>query len=271
MKFKAARVFSIFTLIVGGLWLTPVAASQAEFPMRTISGLIIDDGIHSDYYLGDVEAERDSVDRVPLYFVSDGTVRSIDIPFADLSPIVRYSGPDQLTFYTSPPSPDPDVPRPPIAGSVTLPQGLRDVVLMFFTEDPVARRFRVLALDDSLTTFPQSSIRLYNFSAGPLAIEFGEQRRQLQPNRMEVVPFSAEEDYQRLRIARYDSEADRWRVDHSRHIRTRAGTRTTFLVFRRPGRNPDRIMVRRVQDAVSQRQRDFERSGGEATEVEMEE
>ncbi len=119
-----------------------------------------------------------------------------------------------------------------------------------------------------MTAFPESSIRLYNFSAGPVAINLGEQLLQLQRNRMEVLPFLTEEQYQRLRIARYDSEAERWRVDYSRHIRLLRGTRTTFLVFRRPGANSDRIMVRRVQDAVLLRQRDFERSGGEAPEVE---
>ncbi len=228
-----------------------------EYPSHTLSVSIVDDGINSIYYLGQEDEGIPPTPSIPLYVVSNNEPMLVDVPFASLSSIVRYQGPSKLTFYRSPPSPDPDAPLPPIAGTVQLPQTSSETVLLFFTEDFATRKYRILALNDSLASFPENSLRIFNFSSNTVAVELDGQHKSLSSNASHIVPLDISNSYQRLKIARYDDNASRWRLALNRSIRVRDGTRSTYLIFNRPGQGDGRIMIRRINDPVQLRQENF--------------
>lgn len=247
----------------------------SEYPQRTLSALIVDDGVTGKYYIGNDDSERGpilpEVPSVPLFFMSDDTPRWMEVPFGNLSGLFVYRGPDELVFYHQPPSPDPDVPRPSVAARAALPDGMDNIVLLFFTENFDERRYRIIPLDDSEEAFPRNTLRIYNFSAVPVAIELGEERQQIAPRSLGFVPVATTGSYERLRMARYAEADSRWILDFSRRMRMREGTRATYLIFPRQGDSRGRVTVRKIDDPLVLRMRGMVASGGEPEEVLIEE
>ncbi len=250
-----------------------LSAQDVEYPKRTLSALIVDDGVTAEFYIGNDDSEqgpiRPEVPSVPFFFLSDDIPRRIDIPFANLSELFTYRALDEVVFYHQPPSPDPDIPRPSVAARARLPDNLDNIVLLFFTENFGERRYRIIPLDDSEKAFPKNTLRIYNFSEVPVAVELGEQRQQIAPRSMEFVPVATTGKYARLRMARYNETDERWILDFSRRMRMRDGTRATYLIFPRKGSTTGRINVRKIDDPLELRMKRLAHTGGEPEEVPM--
>lgn len=249
-------------LIAVGLSVTGVGAAAAEevvYPPRTISAMIVDDGRFSDLYFGNEHAGVPAVEEVPFFFQSGQSVEQIRVPYGALSGMHRYRGPLLMDFYHSPPSPDPLDPQPSIGAKVQLPPGSGEVVLLFFTENFEQRTYRVIAIDASSQDFPVNSMRIFNLSSIPVAYEIDRHRGQIQKNDSVTLNLNVEETFQRLRLAQYDEEGERWRSMFDRYLQILDGFRSTFLILPRPGSEGTRLMVKTIQDNYRLRQSNLER------------
>ncbi len=265
MKSKPSYLRSFFLkclLVLPAIaWAQDGATDQPiVYPHRTLSTVIIDDERFTDRYYGDEHTGIPSVLEVPLYVLSAEGVIEVPVPFSTLSGFYRYRGPSTVKFYHSPPEVDPAEPfvplppRPSVAASVRLPEGPGDVVLLFFTEDFDRRLYRILAVGGETADFPENSIRFLNFSQGPIIYDLNEQRGRIRRNTPTVVTVDTAERYQRLRLARYDSEGERWRPFMDRYLQIIDGYRSTFLILPRPGSEGASLMVKSIQDNLRLRQ-----------------
>lgn len=254
-------------IIASLVLLVPLIAQETAQPQRTLSMVIIDDGVNTVNYVGDSDAGIPETPYVPLYFLSNDTPRQVNAPFTNLSPFFHYRGPDTLTFYLSPPSPDPQAPKPPVAGTVTLPHGMTDIILLLVTENFADRRFRIIPIDESSSTFPENSIRLFNLSSLDVAFEIGGQRDSVAANTMKSVQVQSDEPFKRIRIGRFDQAANQWRLAYNRYTRILDGHRSTYLILNRPFGHSNQLFVQRIHDPVQLRTTNLRQTGGEPEEV----
>ncbi len=252
MNYKIPDILSVIALL-GAIMMTTTSHALPEsapvFPPITVTALILDDGVHTHQYMGNVDAGIPATLSIPLYFISEENTRTVEIPFGNLSSPFSYVGPRELIFFRSPPSPDPEVPLPPEAGRVVLPQAASDVILILITKNFDAREFRIMALDDSTEKFPPNSARVYNFSSTAIAFQFGDVRLPIAQGHLEWLQVDPAEPFQRVRFARMDDNGQ-WLLAYNRYTRVRNGHRMMYLIVDAPSATANQIMVRRIQEPV---------------------
>lgn len=258
-EFPAIRAACLMVACLFFSALGSIVADDVVYPPRTISAMIVDDGRFSDRYFGDEHTGVPAVEEVPFFFLSGESVEEVRVPYGALSRLHRYRGPLRLDFYHSRPSIDPLDPKPSIGASVQLPPGSGEVLLLFFTEDFDRRTYRVIPISASSRDFPVNSARIFNLSAVPVAYELEGHRGQVQRNASTSLNLNVSEPFQRLRLAQYDEEGERWRPFFDRYLQIIDGYRSTFLILPRPGSEGSRVMVKTIADNYRLRQRNLER------------
>lgn len=246
--------------IVAFVGLEGVAADEAAGSRSyVISGIIVNDGRFAEQYFGNEDAGIPAVEVVPLYYVSGDRVIEMGVPFGAMSSLHRYVGPQELVFYHSPPSLEPGDPKPTEGARVKLPADSAEVVLLFFTENFERRLYRVVPLSTSGRDFPTNAIRIYNFSSIPLSYNLEGKTQVLKPNALSTISLDPKETYQRLRVAQYDEEVDRWRPVFDRHLQVVDGLRSILLVLPRPGSDGRRLMTRFISENYNLQLRNLQR------------
>ncbi len=226
-----------------------------------ISTMILDDGITGNLWAGDDERGVVGKEYADLFVVSGERSRSLQVPFGTPSRPFVYSGPRDVLFYHDPVSADLSVPRPSVAAQVRLPSGVSDVLLIFITEDFADQRFRIFPVDISSDVAAAGTLRLTNLSPQTIAWNLGEDRGQIQSGSSVVVQAPTDSFQTRIRLARYDEDAGRWRVAYNRIVRPQEGQRYDCLILPQPRTGGAGIMVRFVADTPSVRSSLVDRGG----------
>src|SRR5690606_32800332 len=81
----------------------------------------------------------------------------------------------------------------------------------------------------------------------------------LKPNALSTISLDPKETYQRLRVAQYDEEVDRWRPVFDRHLQVVDGLRSILLVLPRPGSDGRRLMTRFISENYNLQLRNLQR------------
>lgn len=220
----AAAAMSLMTF-------SPVAGADGDVPPRQIRAILLDDPVHRDRYLGDMENDIDPIEAVTLWMVADEEALPVRIPHANLSPPFLYEGSDELHFF-------PDAESALAGGGAiavaNLPAGTTQVLLLLLTENFEQPQYRVIVLDNDKSTFPLQHLRLVNRSQLPIRFSFDEQPLvEIAADDEAQLTFDPVERYQRITIERFLEDAQRWRSVYSRHLQLRTDIRITCLLLPR--------------------------------------
>lgn len=146
----------------------------------------------------------------------------------NLSEVLRYQGSREIIFYDVPPS-TPDE-QPQIAGSVVIPDGVSEAILLFVTSENGGSRYRVFALDNSPDRVPINSLRLINMTRQQLAYDISGRFEKLNPGESTIYPYDRGSDYVKIKLASLN-EGGTWRLGMSRYQQLLPGRRTTYLLI----------------------------------------
>ena len=168
----------------------------------------------------------------------------------------RYSGPRVMRFYKSESAgiddweasptiaeiaPDTDnkdsaTPPPPLA-EVTIPHGIKEVLLIFFPAPQGSKLpLRAIALDDSLARTDDRNVHFYNLSPIVLVVKTFDKVKKVAPRQQSRWELKADQNKSSIAIAVTDPET---KVVYSTRYRMREGQRIVFFARKQPSNNPD--------------------------------
>ena len=172
--------------------------------------------------------QRYSGPRVIRFYSSKSA--GIDEWEADIQTPDSVSDTDNIKSATPPPPP------PPLA-EVTIPHGIKEVLLIFI---PAPRGSKlplgVIALDDSLARTDDRNVHFYNLSPIELIVKTFNKVKKIAPRQQSRWELKADENKSSIAIAVTDPET---KVVYSTRYRMREGQRIVFFARKQPGNNSD--------------------------------
>lgn len=150
------------------------------------------------------------------------------------SPYYQYLGMNPIRFYRMVSQSDGTSSKATIA-NVQLPKGAVELMIFFIFNANQERITRVIAVDDSLESFPLGSMRILNFAEKQLVFKMGETQFVLEPGEIEVVPVSEGQENTIQVLAAARNGDGQMRIMYSTTWSMREGDRQ--IVFLLPKRN----------------------------------
>ncbi len=249
MRPPTMKILLVFLLLLSASLNATGESSTAKFAndiQVVVSAMILDDGVTTALWVGDDDAEIEGASEVTLYLPSARGNQALVVPFGRLSDPVGYKGSRHLKFFKSPELDEGDRQTP--VASITLPEEIEEVLLVFVTDDFAAGAFRVLAFGLDEANAASESLRLINLSSLRLAWNLGEQEGVIRPLAVTQVSYADEGSRVRLRFARYIEEEGRWHVQYDRPLRLRPNRRYECIIIPRSGPDGGNFLVRIIAD-----------------------
>lgn len=138
----------------------------------------------------------DKVDTRGLRYLRNNQTEALRISSAYRTGPYSYTGPNPIVFFREIPGPEGTVIRQPV-GRAEIPPGQRSVLLLFIRNNEPegsGNEYNILVLDDSLTSFPKGSYRVFNLSEHEIGCIFGDQKFTVASQQYKTVSLGAENE-----------------------------------------------------------------------------
>ncbi|MGZ0654906.1 hypothetical protein ACWPKS_04795 [Coraliomargarita sp. W4R72] len=161
-----------------------------------------------------------------LKFASSGQVRKINIYAGSRSKVLKYNGPNNLTFFREEASPtvEGELIRVPV-GQVSLDGKHSRYLLFFSTSSGAKEHYQIFAIPDSTDTFKAGTYRFLNLAPFKVALKIGETKEIIAEKAITDVAgdFEQGNHYQTIMFSLPDGQepvsAYQGRVFFSEHLR----------------------------------------------------
>lgn len=190
MRFKYGQFLGIVVaaLIVGAPAFSVMGDSELPPPASGLSAMIWDAGAD----LPDVFQLQDG-DTIPngaelhLWQGGRGT-EVVVVPYGARSERFNLKNGREVVFLKRPFTPGQEDDNPPVAGRVSVPEGVSQALVLLIPRDLLNNDYQAVVLDESPSVFPKNSLRLVNFTNTPLIIKVGEKTYEIMARSSEVAP-----------------------------------------------------------------------------------
>lgn len=140
-----------------------------------------------------------------------------------------------LSLYSSA-TVDPAKPLDKLAATGTVPQGVKQAIVLILPAAPGAKLpYQLMILNDSLAAFPKGESRVVNMTRLPLAIRAGEHAKEVPPAKITTVPqVTKVNDLNQAQTTFYRRDGKQWILLSERPTQYTADVRNIFLMFLLP-------------------------------------
>lgn len=155
-----------------------------------------------------------------------------------------------LSFYSSA-TVDPAKPTANLAATVTVPQGVKQgIVLVLPAATGAKLPYQLMILNDSFAAFPAGGSRVINLTRLPLAIRAGEHALEVQPAKITAVPpVTKVNDLNQAQTSFYHKDGEQWVLISERPMQYTKDLRNIFLMFLMP--NVEEPQIRTLIDTTT--------------------
>lgn len=137
----------------------------------------------------------------------------------------QYVGPNPIRFFTLQQGADGKIIQAPV-GSVSITPEQRDVLLLFVPK-PNQSTMRIIAMDDSQSSFPPGSVRFFNMTQRNLGVIFDGEKIPMRP--LDIKTSAPKEESKRVNLAILAIRDEQLRDIY--HAQWGQDSRSRFLVF----------------------------------------
>ena len=146
---------------------------------------------------------------------------------------------------------DPDKPHANLVASVTVPDKLKQAIILIFPDAKNEKLpYRLIVLNDAFNTFTKGESRAINLTRHSLAIKAGEHSVQVLPAKIVSIPrITKVNDLNQAQTSIYRKEGENWVLLSERPMQYTDTIRNIFLIYLMP--NVDEPQVRTLIDTSS--------------------